>query len=183
MPPILRATLLCAFLPLGPVLGQDTNTDVLQGQGVETLIYGIYCAEAPIDLEEAPGTAAGVVNLVSDLPEMRAIATRVPARLGIGFGLLVELKDGLIHDPLSITLTHPPYPDSGIEVETWQSAVDEISPGLIGFSFEQPSELVVGAWTFEAVHDGEVVFRVTFDVVPPALAPDLAGSCEGAFLS
>lgn len=150
---------------------------------VDSLVHGVYCAEAPIDLEEAPDTAAGVVNIVPVLPEMRRITTLVPAQLGIGFGLLVEAREGLVLDPLIVTITHPPYPDSGVEVERWVTGIDGEGPGLIGFSFELESELVTGPWTFEAEHEGEIVFRVSFEVVPPALFPDLAQGCAGAILS
>jgi hypothetical protein len=150
---------------------------------VETLVHGVYCAEAPIDLEEAPDTAAGVVNIVPGLPVMRQVTTLVPAQIGIGFGILVEARDGVVLDPLVVTITHPPYPDSGIEVERWVTGIDDQGPGLVGFSFELETELVPGPWVFEAEHAGETVFRVSFEVVPPALLPDLAQGCAGAILS
>jgi hypothetical protein len=150
---------------------------------IESFVHGVYCAEAPIDLEEAPDTAAGVVNIVPGLPEMRRITTLVPAQLGIGFGVLVEAREGLVLDPLVVTITHPPYPDSGVEVERWVTGIDGVGPGLVGFSFELETELVTGPWTFEAEHEGEIVFRVSFEVVPPALLPDLAQGCAGAILS
>ena len=150
---------------------------------IESLVHGVYCAEAPIDLEEAPDTAAGVVNIVPGLPEMRRITTLVPAQIGIGFGVLVQAREGLVLDPLVVTITHPPYPDSGVEAERWVTGVGDEGSGLVGFSFELESELVTGPWTFEAEHEGEIVFRVSFEVVPPALLPDLAQGCAGAILS
>jgi hypothetical protein len=150
---------------------------------IDSLVYGVYCAEAPIELEEAPDTAAGVVNIVPGLPEMRQVTTLVPAQIGIGFGVLLEAREGQVFDPLVVTITHPPYPDSGVEVERWMTSVDDQGPGLVGFSFEIESELVTGPWTFEGTHDGEVLFRVNFEVVPPALLPDLAQGCSGAILS
>jgi hypothetical protein len=150
---------------------------------IETLVHGVYCAEGPVELEEAPGTAAGVVNIVPGLPEMRAVTTLVPAQIGVGFGLLVTPAAGAVPDPVDITITHPPYPDSGVEVEHWRTVLDEGSPGLVGFSFEVESELVPGPWRFEGRHRGELLFDVRFEVVAPALLPELSQGCAGAILS
>jgi hypothetical protein len=169
-------------LTLAAAVAQDRpNPDV--SDQIESLVHGVYCAEGPVDLEQAPDTAAGVVNIVPSLPDMRAVTTLVPAQIGIGFGVLVTARTGLVFDPAEVTITHPPYPDSGIEVERWRTSIDGDAPGLIGFSFEVESELVTGPWSFEATHEGERLFRVEFEVVPPALLPDLAQGCSGAILS
>ena len=165
-----------------PILAQDLPNP-FKSDVIDSLVYGVYCAEGPIDLEEAPDTAAGVVNIVPGIPEMRAVTTLVPAQIGIGFGVVVEARDGLFLDPATVTITHPPYPDTGIEVERWITSIDGDGPGLIGFSFEVESELVTGPWTFEAEHQGDLIFRIDFEVVPPALLPDLAQGCSGAILS
>ncbi len=164
------------------ILAQDLPNP-FKSDLIDSLQYGVYCAEGPIELQEAPDTAAGVVNIVPGLPEMRAVTTLVLAQIGIGFGIVVEARDGLVLDPATVTITHPPYPDTGIEVERWVTSIDGDGPGLIGFSFEVDSELVTGRWTFEAEHQGELVFRIDFEVVPPALLPDLAQGCSGAILS
>jgi len=179
---LLRAGLLACALPVAAA-AQDLPNPFLS-DAVETLIHGVYCAEAPVSLETAPDTAAGVVNIVPNLPEMRAVTTLVPAQIGVGFGVLVTAPEGGAIDPARITITHPPYPDSGIEVERWQTAIPEGEPGLIGFSFEVESELVTGPWVMLAEDEsGAMLFRVAFEVVPPALLPDLAQGCSGAILS
>jgi hypothetical protein len=150
---------------------------------IARLDHGVYCAEAPIDLEEAPDTAAGVVNIVEALPEMRAVTTLVPAQIGVGFGVLVTPQPGLTLDPVQITITHPPYPDSGIEVERWITGFAGDGPALVGFSFELASELVTGPWRFEAHYDDVLLFDIRFEVVPPALLPELSQGCAGAILS
>lgn len=165
-----------------PMVAQDLPNP-FKSDVIDSLVYGVYCAEGPIELEEAPDTAAGVVNIVPGIPEMRAVTTLVPAQIGIGFGVVVEARDGLFLDPATVTITHPPYPDTGIEVERWITSIDGDGPGLVGFSFEVESELVPGRWTFEAEHQGELIFRIDFEVVPPALLPDLAQGCSGAILS
>ena len=150
---------------------------------IETLVHGVYCAEGPVELEEAPGTAAGVVNIVPGLPEMRAVTTLVPARIGVGFGVLVTPAPGAVSGPVDVTITHPPYPDSGIEVERWSTLLEGGRPGLVGFSFELESELVPGPWRIEGRDGGALLFDVRFEVVPAAALPDLAQGCSGAVLS
>lgn len=150
---------------------------------IASLVHGVYCADGPIDLEAAPGTAAGVVNIVPDLPEMRAVTTLVPAQIGIGFGVLATPQAGLTLDPVDVTITHPPYPDSGIEVEHWQTRLDGDRTGLVGFSFEVEGELVTGPWRFQASHEGEILFDMRFDVVQPSRLPELTQGCGVAILS
>jgi hypothetical protein len=173
--------LVCAAAAM-PIVAQDAP-EIFTSDTIARLVSGVYCASAPVDLQEAPGTVAGVVNIVSDLPVLLAETTRVPARIGIGFGALVETTDGVVLEDVTITITHPAYPDTGIEVERWATSLDHAAPGLVGFSFERDSELVTGRWTFEADHDGEQLFRIDFDVVPAAALPDLAQACSGASLS
>jgi hypothetical protein len=165
-----------------PLAAQDSPA-IFTSDLIDRLDYGVYCAEAPVDLQEAPGTVAGVVNVVPELPVLRAETTLVPAQIGIGFGVLVEAADGFVFDGVSITITHPPYPDSGIEVEGWTTSLDDETTGLVGFSFEVESELVTGRWTFEAAHDGDLLFRIDFEVVPAAMLPGVAQGCSGAILS
>lgn len=182
IPPLFLSALL-AWGPAGAAAQTGDAPNPLVSDRIARLTHGVYCAEAPVDLEVAPDTAAGVVNIVPDLPEIRAVTTLVPARIGIGFGVLVEPQPGLTLDPVEITITHPPYPDSGIEVERWRTRLDGGSPGLVGFSFEVESELVTGPWRVLAVHEGETLFDVRFEVVPATFLPDLAQGCGGAMLS
>ncbi|MCU4655081.1 DUF3859 domain-containing protein [Roseibacterium sp. SDUM158016] len=150
---------------------------------VAELVYGVYCAEDPVRTEEAPETASGVINIVPDLPRIRFAQTVVPAALDIGFGVLSRAPDGVIHDPVTITVTHPPFPDSGIEVERWTTRLDGEDFSLTGFSFDVPGELVLGTWTFSA-HSGEKeLFHVEFEVVPPELAAPVLAECMRGFTS
>ena len=150
---------------------------------IAELVYGVYCATDPIRTEEAPETASGVVNIVPAVPEIRAAQVIVPAALDIGFGVLSRAPAGVVHDPVTITVTHPPFPNSGIEVERWLTQLDGEGFNLTGFSFDLPDELVLGTWTFTAEAGGTELFHVTFEVVPPELAPDVLAGCQMGFTS
>ncbi|MFW5655593.1 MAG: DUF3859 domain-containing protein [Roseicyclus sp.] len=181
IPPLLAALALTSGATAEQV-GSDAAVRVDADQIAE-LVYGVYCAAEPVRTEDAPETASGVINIVPDIPEIRFAQRIVPAALDVGFGILSRAPEGIVHDPVTITVTHPPFPDSGIEVERWITRLDDEGLSLTGFSFDVPQELVLGTWTFSA-HAGETeLFHVTFEVVPPDLARDVLAICQSAFTS
>jgi hypothetical protein len=181
---VIRAAALLLALIAGPALAQlEAGPNPRVSPQIAEFAYGIYCPEPPERLEAAPGTAAGVVNIVDTIPEIEHAQTIIPAALGVGFGVVLQAGPEAVFDPVIVTITHPPYPDSGIEVEQWVTSVDGLSPGLIGFSFELRSELVVGPWTFTGLYGDEELFHIAFEVVPPGLMPDISDLCAGAFMS
>jgi hypothetical protein len=178
-------TLLLGLRPGGDAVAQDTTGGSVRVDPdlIAELIFGVYCAEEPIRTEDAPETASGVVNIVPELPEIRFSQTVVPAALDVGFGVLSRAPSGMVHDPVTITVTHPPFPDSGIEVERWTTRLGWETFSLTGFSFDVPEELVLGTWTFEAHVGGKELFHVTFEVVPPDMAAPVLAACQMGFTS
>lgn len=147
------------------------------------LDYGIYCAPDPERRDPAPGTASGVINIVPGIPEFRFRQKIVPAEIGVGFGVLVTAPPGVLHEPVTVTVTHPPYGNDGIEVEQWVTDIDD-GLNLVGFSFDHAHELVLGQWTFAAeTLDGDELFHIAFEIVAPELMPQVISTCFGAFLS
>jgi hypothetical protein len=184
------ATAFLACLCLGPWLSSAAPAQDGAGGSIRVdpeliaeLVFGIYCAEEPIRTEEAPETASGIINIVPDLPQIRFSQTVVPAALDIGFGVLSRAPEGMVHDPVTITVTHPPFPDSGIEVERWTTRLGWEEFSLTGFSFDVPEELVLGSWTFAAHAGGRELFHVTFEVVPPDMAAPVLAECQMGFTS
>jgi hypothetical protein len=84
---------------------------------------------------------------------------------------------------VTITVTHPPFPGSGIEVERWTTRLDSAEFNLTGFSFDVPEELVTGTWTFTASMAEVELFHVEFEVVPPELAAPVLAECQMGFTS
>jgi hypothetical protein len=147
------------------------------------LVYGLYCAQEPERREPAPETASGVINIVPTIPDFPFRQKIVPAEIGIGFGVLARAPLGTTYDPVTVTVTHPPYRDSGIEVEQWITDIDE-GQNLMGFSFDHASELVLGEWTFSAeTQDGTELFHIAFEVIAPELMPQVISTCFGSFTS
>lgn len=150
---------------------------------LEDLSYGIYCRQDPERRDPAPNTASGMINIVPSISEFQFRQKLVPAEIGIGFGVLASAPDGVLFDPVTVTVTHPPYADSGFEVEQWDTDIDAGS-NLMGFSFDHAYELELGEWTFTGTtQDGEELFHISFEVVAPELMPHVLTACFDAFMS
>lgn len=177
----IRIALLCLLTLAPPAVAQEVNPRV--SPLLQDLVYGLYCAQEPDRRDPAPGTASGVINLVPVIPDFQFRQKLVPAEIGIGFGVLATAPPGVLHDPVTVTVTHPPYPDSGIEVETWVTDIDD-TLNLMGFSFDHAHELVLGEWTFSAhTLSGDELFHIAFQVVAPELLPQVISTCFGSFMS
>lgn len=167
-----------------PAPAQQASGNPRIGPGLATLIYGVYCTGEPVREDPAPETASGIINIVPTIPEFRFRQKIVPAETGIGFGVLATAPDDVLHDPVTVTVTHPPYPANGIEVERWITSVGSDGPSLMGFSFDTEEELVLGEWTFSAsTPDGEELFFIAFEVVRPEFMPQVVADCYGTYLS
>jgi len=142
--------------------------------------FGIFCALETVEQREAKDTISGVVNLLAEAPVFLRKTTVVPAKIGIGFGIHVDIPAPL-KGPVIMQTTHPPMGENGVTVERWDT---EITPGRLnynGFTFEYDYELLPGPWTIAALVNGRELYKVDFTVVDPALTPPI--SCEGSFLS
>lgn len=144
---------------------------------VAELIFGAYCAEEPVRTEEAPGTVAGVVNIVPRLPDIRFVQQVVPAAIDIGFGVLVRGQPGPPLTPVTVTITHPPFRGTGRTEQTWETSLDGDALGLIGFSFDTDEELVLGDWRITVTKGETMIFDVPFEIVPPGAARAVVSTC------
>lgn len=181
---MIRAAALGLVMLVPVILGAtaaQASTPVI-GQRVAEMVVGVYCAQPPEDRVDAPGTVSGVINIVRDLPVMQAGQLVVPAELGVGFGVLVDMQPGQAAQAI-VELTHPPYPTNGVEVETYVTDLSDLSTNLVGFSFDHDYELVPGPWTFRVFDDAGDVFAVTFQVAPAGSLPASMSPCAGAFTS
>ncbi|GAA5074083.1 DUF3859 domain-containing protein [Roseibacterium beibuensis] len=188
---MIRPVALCLCLLVAPAIAQEeaplAPSDAADNPRIGALIdeieWGVYCAQDPVRLEDAPDTAAGTINIVQDLPQIRFEDTVVPAALGMGFGVLARVAEGTDPGPVTVTVTHPPYPGSGITVERWIATMNDTAMSLFGFSFETQDELVTGTWTLIAEANGDELFHIRFEIVPPDFARPMVAACQGGFMS
>lgn len=147
------------------------------------LEQGVFCAVPIVDEMPAPGTAAGKIELFEGVPEFQWVTNEVPAVENISFGIKTEALDGRVYDNVILTLTHPEFRDSGINVQRYVTSLGGNGTSINAYSFDTLEEMEPGIWTFSATRDGELVYRASFRVVPPALSPEIAAACGGLPLS
>ncbi len=142
--------------------------------------FGYFCAVETVETLEAEDTMSGVVNLVDGPPPFIKQSTVVPGRIGIGFGIHIDVEPGYAGEVTVVTL-HPPMGENGVTRESWST---NFTPGDIsynGFTFEYDYELVFGPWNLSASRNGRVVYEVDFLVVDPSNLPPVA--CGRALMS
>jgi len=168
-----RAFALLAILPVAGLAQAISN-------GTTYFDYGIYCAVETDSQQEAKDTISGVINILSETPVFIRKGTIVPAQIGVGFGIHVDIPDDL-SGPVTMATVHPPMGPDGITRETWQTT---FTPGQInysGFTFEFDYELLPGPWQISASIDDRLIYSVDFTVVNPRLTAPIA--CDGTLLS
>ena len=138
---------------------------------------GVICAPETTGTLEAPGTIAGTTHLIEEEPPFVAITRRVPAVLGIGFGVKSRSVDMAGITDVLMTVTHPPMGPEGVTKQTFETIIRGTDPSLTFYQFDFDYELVTGVWQLEASQNGEVLYRTTFEVLPPEQVAELAQVC------
>lgn len=140
-----------------------------------SLRSGIICTPEIVAVEPSPGTVTGDVYLIEGEVPFVSTGQSVPAALGVGFGIKVSADPGV--GLVEFHAHHPPMGPDGVTRQQFRSK--DIGPDLAQsyYHFDFDWEMVEGPWTFEGTQDGEVLFSVTFEVVPPSDLPELAAAC------
>lgn len=164
-----------ALWPLSALAGGAVYVDETR----LAITYGAFCQLASVGEVPAPGTHADKIDLMPVVPDIRWPGTSVPAVPGISFGVRSTSPEGVIFDPVVIELRHPPFGGIGPSRQIYITRLGGDGASINAYSFDLPEELVTGMWTLRATHDGQVLYEVSFDVVPPALLPQITGGCDG----
>ena len=138
---------------------------------------GVICAPETTGTQEAPGTVAGTTHLIAEEPPFIAVTRRVPAVLGIGFGIKSRTVDVAGLNGVTMKVTHPPMGTGGATVKTFETVIRGTDPSLTFYQFDFGYELLPGIWQMQASVGDEVLYRTTFEVLPPELVPELAEVC------
>jgi hypothetical protein len=154
-----------------------THPDDYVSPRLSVIDVGIICAQEIVGLSDAPGTVAGSTNIIEGEPDFISPARFVPAVLGVGFGVKSQAQSVLGIDGVTMTVTHPPMGADGTTVQVYGTAISGQGTSLTFYQFDYDYELVVGHWQMEASVDGDVIYRVGFDVVVPDAMPQLASAC------
>jgi hypothetical protein len=159
---------LCA--PLIVMLFAAVCAAATQQSGTVYFEQGYFCALEPVRRDLAENTVSGDVAIVEGSPNFIGPGPDVPARIGIGMGVNVQMQPGA-GGPATVEVRHPPMGLNGVTHQTWQTDLSETNPHYLGYSFDYPYELVPGLWTLSASANGRTVYMVTFNVVPAAQMP------------
>jgi len=138
---------------------------------------GVICAPESVGTADAPGTVAGTTHIIADEPPFVAVTRRVPAVMGIGFGIKSLSSDENGLSDVTMKVTHPPMGGSGAQLQTFVTSIRGTNPSLTFYQFDYDYELLPGIWQMEASIGEEVLYRTTFEVLPPELVPELAEAC------
>lgn len=123
------------------------------------------------------------VVMVED-PRITRRTARIEAQLCRRFGFMFTVDDLPAGDPLNLTVTsvHPPilHPSGRVSTGiTYDMAVSGDQPGLVGFSFDDPWELVPGTWTFTVRLGDRVLAEQAYEVIAsPGPAPAARTDCS-----
>ncbi|WP_163847292.1 DUF3859 domain-containing protein [Pseudooceanicola aestuarii] len=139
---------------------------------------GIFCPIPSAGTAPAPGTESGVINLIDGDHRVALHDHRVPAHIGLSFGIRIRLAPGAPPGPYSVVLTHPPVGPRAVTREVWNAEIGT-DYGVRLFEFEFDRELRPGAWVFEITDGTTTYLRQSFEVVPPRQAPAAIDLCFG----
>lgn len=139
--------------------------------GAAHFAQGTFCAVDIVGEEAAEDTLSGTLNLVAAPPDFYATGPVVPAQIGIGFGVHVEVLPEHAGQ-VRVTTTHPPMGSEGVTRQSWITALNAGDVTYNGFTFEYSYELVEGQWSFTAeTLDGQEIYHAAFTVIDPRFAP------------
>lgn len=167
-----------AFVLCAPIaaFAQAPQPD-LTAAAIASMEVGVICAPDAQGVREAPGTIAGTTHIIEEEPPFVAATRRVPAVLGIGFGIKSQALDIGGINGVQMTVTHPPMGAGGQTTQTFSSTIRGTDPSLTFYQFDFDYELLPGFWQIEASHSGETLYRTTFEVLPAEQMPELADIC------
>lgn len=151
---------------------------------IAELEIGLICYVDVTGTEPAPDTILGEINRIANDPVIDWHGTRVPAILGLTFGIKTRAVEGGDMTDVEILTHHPPFGPQNTTVERWYSNIFAGDLTTRAFTFDFPYEMATGLWVFEARSNGTLLYRVEFNVVPPEQAPLQSEICNGnAFMS
>lgn len=180
---MLRALLLSLLCLTVPVSAMAESAAKNMSPLIASLTQGVYCEVPSVGSMQAPGTIAGRIDLYDTTPEFQWLSTRVPAVLGLSFGIRTQTLGGQMLGGVVITLTHPPMGARGTTSQSYVTQLGGNGPSINAYTFDLPEEMVTGTWTFTASQDGREVYSASFEVVPPMAEPQIANSCGFAPMS
>jgi hypothetical protein len=118
--------------------------------------------------------------VVSGLPYVAKKTAKIPVIRGLTFGVMASGKGPDILQGVAMTISHPPFTDGSGTKERYKEVFGPPAPSFSGYTFDLPSEMVPGVWSVQADWNGQVLYRVEFEVVDASAMPDFRDPCATA---
>lgn len=178
----LRIAMAGVMLAAPPALAEVKTPAVPQHDFVRAPVQmeeaGIYCPMDNLGTAPAPQTESGYILLMEGDQRVAVHDRLVPAQLGISFGVRIRLAPGTPADGYRMVVKHPAYGPSDMTMQSWDPNIGT-GWGVRSFQFEYDRELQPGLWSMELYKEDTLMMRQSFQVVPPAQAPDAIDICFG----
>jgi Domain of unknown function (DUF3859) len=135
--------------------------------------YGIFTVSSKEEFVTSPETPSGVTRIPLGTPILTTATNRIPARMGVRFGMWYEITNVPVADgDVEVTkiAKHPTIttPDGttskGFTFVEQQSVKDGRVIGWTGYGFDHAYELAPGRWEFEMTIKGKTVCKQEFTV-------------------
>ncbi|PUB14802.1 DUF3859 domain-containing protein [Yoonia sediminilitoris] len=172
MKPIIALLVCLPSVLLSETLSEDRISDQ-----IASFEAGIICAPEPVGSTPAPGTVAGTTHVIDVDPPFVSTNRRVPAVIGIGFGVKAMARDPAGLQGVTILVTHPPMGKDRVEEQNFGSKISGSAPSVTFYQFDAPYERVYGTWNMTAIKNGEQIYSADFEVVPASQVLELASVC------
>lgn len=134
-----------------------------QSPSCRILNYGIFTEVETYESREAPGTAGGKEVLAYPRAAIER-TDRVPARLGVMFGVVHDFDNIPAGGFIAAWVRHPPLPAAEGGTKTYSLLRKEPESAATAFRFDRPAEIAKGDWVFEFHYLSHVLCRQTFTV-------------------
>lgn len=144
------------------------------------MAHGLRCSVPPGRVVTDQNTVDGeLIELSGPWRGYDVVTTRVPAQIGISFGIAVRVDPVAQTEPLLAVVRHPPMGADGLTRQTWTIEARPAQAFSVGYLFEDPFEQVPGTWTFSLMRGETEVMRAAFEVRAPEDLPRTLAFCTG----
>ncbi len=139
----------------------------------KVLNYGIFEFRGTVHPVKTPGTPSGFSRPLGDVPTLLTATNRIPARIGIRFGMFYEINNlPLTNGELTVTIVyrHPPMtsPDGTVSSQFNVSGMVRVNDSSVfnwtGFTFDHLYELLPGRWQIEVKFGAKTICEQEFFV-------------------
>src|SRR6185436_13602288 len=116
--------------------------------------YGILATAKAKSIQPAPGTASGQ-HRIFDKVEIKTRTDRIPASLGVRFGVQHEFRDIPKGGQVTLHVDHPEITSPGGVKATASESRKSANSNGTSWGFYDPSELIPGKYVFEFRYAGK----------------------------